>query len=194
MLKDFAGFDSSDVRAVAHERATKRRIEERTDWPVSGAKAGDLLVVHFSGHGSQVRDRNENELSEGLDEVICQHDMNWDGTFIADDYLQEKLRVPSGVVLEVILDPCHSVQGSVQIGFSGLAPDGSDPDRQPRFLVPPVDILVRYAGESLAGEGLVPGPHPCVARRALVSVHGISDGRGRANQRRVQRGLHLLLL
>jgi hypothetical protein len=158
VLREFAGFDSAEVRAVAHDRATKKRIEDRIDWLLSGAKAGDLLVLHFSGHGSQVRDRNQNELSDDLDEILCPYDMDWDGTFITDDYLQERLRVPSGVVLEVILDTCHSGQGSEQVGFSGLAPNVSDPDRQPRFIEPPVDILIRHSGESLPAKRLFRSP------------------------------------
>jgi len=47
-----------DIRVVTDERATKKAIMERLTWLVKGAKVGDRLLFHFSGHGSQVRDRN----------------------------------------------------------------------------------------------------------------------------------------
>ena len=43
------------------------------------------ILFHFSGHGSQIRDRDGDELKDHLDEIICPHDMDWDGTYIVDD-------------------------------------------------------------------------------------------------------------
>lgn len=152
LLKERAGFDTMDVRAVADDRATRDNIENRIEWLVSGAKAGDLLVFHFSGHGTQVRDRDDDdELEDGLDEVLCPYDMDWDGRHISDDYLRAKLRVPDGVVLEVILDCCHSGQGSTQVAFSGTSESSSSDAREhrPRFIEPPVDILIRHSGTEL---------------------------------------------
>ncbi|MFZ5890753.1 MAG: caspase family protein [Myxococcota bacterium] len=158
LLREQAGFQSSEIRALAHDRATKRNIEERIGWLVNDARRGDVLVLHFSGHGTQVRDRNGSELNDSLDEVLCPYDMDWDGTFISDDYLRDKLQVPDGVVLEVILDACHSGQGSTQVSFSGSGVNVSDPDRQPRFIEPPVDILVRNAGQRLPVKRLFRSP------------------------------------
>jgi metacaspase-1 len=151
VLKEWAGFDTMEVRAVADDRATKDEIRRRIEWLVKGAKSGDLLVLHFSGHGAQVRDRDgeTDELEDGLDEVLCPYDMDWDEHYISDDYLQETLQVPDGVVLEVILDACHSGQGSTQVGFPGARPSSDDPDRQPRFVAPPVDVLIRHTGSQL---------------------------------------------
>jgi metacaspase-1 len=148
-LSDFAGFTSGQVRSVAHDRATKSAIESRLAWLVDGAQPGDVLVLHFSGHGTQVRDRDGDELSDGLDEVLCPYDMDWDGAYITDDYLRDQLQVPPGVVLEVILDACHSGESSRQVGFPAPAPPPDDSSRRPRFAQPPVDIVVRHAGESL---------------------------------------------
>lgn len=152
VLRELAGFDLDEVRVLAHDRATRQRIEDRIDWLVSDARPGDLLVLHFSGHGSQVRDVNGNELRDDLDEILCPYDMDWNGTFITDDYLQGKLQVPDGVVLEVILDACHSGQGS-EPGEPVVASSSSfdmDPDRISRFVEPPPDILNRHAGQDLS--------------------------------------------
>ncbi len=160
LLTQVSGFEAQEVRAVAHDRATKLAIERRLAWLVDGAKKGDLLVFHFSGHGSQVRDREGDELEDGLDELLCPYDMDWDGTFITDDYLRQHLRVPAGVVLEVILDACHSGEGSVVTGFPSPTPAATDPNRQPRFAQPPVDIVTRHAGQSLPVRRLLRDANP----------------------------------
>lgn len=149
ILKELAGFTNDDIRVLVDSRATKVAIEDRLGWLVSDAKAGDLLVLHFAGHGSQVRDRDEqDELSDQLDEILCPWDMNWDDSFITDDYLTQHLRVAPGVTLEVILDCCNSGEGTQELGFARPS-SGAAPDRQPRFLQPPVDIVARHQGDSL---------------------------------------------
>jgi hypothetical protein len=160
VLSNFAGFTSNQVRAVANDRATKAAIETRIEWLVADAKPGDLLVLHLSCHGSQFRDRNGDELDDGLDEVICPFDMSFDDNYITDDYLDEKLVVPDGVVLEVILDACHSGTGSVQTGLPSAAPVDHDVNRRPRFVQPPVDIALRHVGQPLKTQRLFRGRSP----------------------------------
>lgn len=173
VLREFAGFGTMDVRALAHDRATKKNIEERLAWLVDGAQPGDLLVLHFSCHGTQIRDRNGSDLGDGLDEVLCPHDMDWDGNFISDEYLQQRLRVPKGVVLEVILDACHSGQGSNRVSFSSTpnAPTlAENDDVRARFVEPPVDILIRQGGADLNVRRLFRGPGASKAGVALWSA------------------------
>src|SRR2546425_1267038 len=81
ILKTFLGFQNSDLRLLIDSRATKMNIISRLNWLVRGAKAGDYLVFQFSGHGSQIRDRDGDELADHLDELICPYDMDWDGTY-----------------------------------------------------------------------------------------------------------------
>lgn len=157
ILKEQLGYTNDDIRVLIDSRATEAAIKERLGWLVADAKRGDLLVLHFSGHGSQVRDRDEqDELSDQLDEILCPFDMNWDGTFITDDYLTAQLRVPAGVTLEVILDCCNSGDATLELGFAGAGVVGT-PDRQPRFLQPPVDIVARHQGDSLPRKTLFSG-------------------------------------
>jgi len=152
ILKQFAGFENDDIRMLVDDRASKAAIEHRLRWLVDGASPGDLLVLHFSGHGSQVRDRDEqDELSDELDEILCPWDMNWNGTYITDDALNRNLRVPEGVVLEVILDCCNSGDGSAELGFARPASRAAATSAgKPRFLQPPVDIVSRHEGDALA--------------------------------------------
>lgn len=141
-LIKFFGFTADDIRVVTDERATKKNIMDRLGWLVKGAKAGDRMVFHFSGHGSQVRDRDGDELKDKLDEILCPHDMNWDGTYIVDDELRKVFAgLPKGCALEVLLDSCHSGTGTRELlGLQQLPPEQSF---NPRFLAPPIDIQCR---------------------------------------------------
>lgn len=141
-LIKFFGFKIDDIRVVTDDRATKKGIMERLTWLVKGAKAGDRLLFHFSGHGSQVRDRDGDELKDKMDEILCPHDMDWDGTYIVDDDLRKIFSgLPKGCALEVLLDSCHSGTGTRELlGLAQLPPEQSF---KPRFLPPPADILCR---------------------------------------------------
>ncbi len=142
ILINYYGFDVPNIRVLADERATKCNIIERLGWLVNDAKPGDILVFHFSGHGSQVRDREGDELSDSLDEILCPCDMDWEDNYITDDELALIFKqLPAGVTLDVILDSCHS-------GTSTRNP------YKIRFMQPPVDILCRNE-ENIVHKGLL---------------------------------------
>jgi hypothetical protein len=148
ILLNYFGFEVEDIRVLVDERATKKAMLHRLEWLVKGAKAGDRLLMHFSGHGSQIRDRNGDELKDQLDELICPHDMDWDGNFIVDDDLDAIFsELPKGVRLEVILDCCHSASGIRQV--AELPRLASEHPVTARFLMPPVDILCRQDDDDL---------------------------------------------
>ena len=69
------------------------------------AEAGDVVVFYFSGHGSQIRDRDGDELNR-LDELVCTYDMDWERqTYILDDELDALFdAVPPEILLEVFVD------------------------------------------------------------------------------------------
>ena len=71
VLLKYFGFSVKNIRVLADGRATKKAIFDRLNWLVKDAKPGDRLLFHFSGHGSQIRDRDGDELKDGLDEIIC---------------------------------------------------------------------------------------------------------------------------
>lgn len=148
VLKRYRGFTNEDIRVLLDARATKRAIVERLGWLVNGAKRGDYLLFHFSGHGSQIRDRGpEDELQDGLDEILCPYDMNWDGTFITDDDLRARLHVTDGVRLEVILDCCHAGSNEDEDRELTLAGATANADPRPRYLEPPLDVAFRQDGD-----------------------------------------------
>ncbi len=56
-------------------------------WLVAGAQAGDSLLLHFSGHGSQKRDTDGDE-EDGMDETICPMDYERAGVIVDDELFE----------------------------------------------------------------------------------------------------------
>jgi len=90
---------------------TKRKIMKQFRWLVSGARPGDSLFFLFSGHGSQVRDLDGDEL-DGMDEAILPLDYRTKGKII-DDIIHDELvkPLPEGVRMTAVMDCCHSGTG-----------------------------------------------------------------------------------
>jgi len=154
-LKTFYGFENSGIRVLTDDRAEKDAILDRLNDLVHGARDGDPIVFHYSGHGSQVRDRDGDELADSMDELICPYDMDWDGTFITDDDLAAILeKLPEGTPMEVLLDCCHSGTGIRKLmGLATLIStrNGAQEEvwgsSQPRYTPPPIDMICRSEGE-----------------------------------------------
>ena len=146
ILKTYLGFENRNIRVLVDRRASKKNIIFRLEKMVKQAKSGDFLFFHFSGHGSQIRDRNNDELEDHMDELICPYDMNWDDGFITDDILYGIFKeLKPDIFLEVVLDCCHSGTGLRDIELP--RPDEHTSMTLSRFLPPPMDILCRYEGE-----------------------------------------------
>jgi metacaspase-1 len=146
ILKRYFGVPNDDIRVVVNARATKANILHRLDASIRRCRPGDVLVFYFSGHGSQIRDRDGDELSDALDEILCPYDMSWDdGKFIRDDDIAHVFEgVPAGVLVEAFFDCC----------FWGAGPRGVEAEPRPqalradlRWLAPPLDIVARWEGD-----------------------------------------------
>lgn len=160
-LRSLFNFQTPEVRVLTDSRATKANIIHRLKWLVDKAKSGDFLVFHFSGHGSQIRDRNgDEELLDQLDELICPYDMDWDGTFITDDELNDIFKnVPEDALLEVFLDCCHSGTGLKEMKLAPPPELAAEYPTLNRYLPPPADIFLRSSGEEdeLGARGFMKG-------------------------------------
>jgi len=141
LVKRFA-FDPENIRVVIDDRATRQAIIDRIKWLINGSIAGDELIFHYSGHGSQVRDRNGDELNDHLDEILCPHDLDWNNP-LTDDILADILsKLPKGVFFTMVCDSCHS--GTMTRGRLGN-PHGEIA----RFIMPPFDIRSRSLDRDL---------------------------------------------
>ncbi|KJA19551.1 hypothetical protein HYPSUDRAFT_44100 [Hypholoma sublateritium FD-334 SS-4] len=75
---------------------------------VENAERDDTLFFHYSGHGSQIPDEDDDE-DDGMDETIKPLDYEVNGD-IVDDELHEILvkPLPDGCRLTALVDSCHS--------------------------------------------------------------------------------------
>ncbi|MCO5558560.1 hypothetical protein L7F22_012145 [Adiantum nelumboides] len=87
---------------------TKHNIKMAMYWLVKDCKPGDSLIFHYSGHGSQQRNRDGSEV-DGYDETILPVDFETQGMIVDDDINMSLVRpLPHGVRLHAIIDACHS--------------------------------------------------------------------------------------
>jgi hypothetical protein len=106
-LIEFHGFTNSDIKVLTDGAATKKAMQAGITALLKDSKAGDVAVLHYSGHGSNVPDDNGDE-ADGRDEILCPTDLNWDDP-LRDDWLRTTLdKLRTDVSLTVIMDCCHS--------------------------------------------------------------------------------------
>jgi hypothetical protein len=149
LLKEYFGVPNEDIRVVVNERATRDAIVQRLRTLIGDAEEGDILVFYFSGHGSQIRDRDGDELSDKLDELICPFDMDWDRrTYILDDDLVDLFaEARAGILMEAFFDCCFFGAEARDSG-SRLVRERFREDV--RYLPPPFDIASRWEGDEVS--------------------------------------------
>ncbi|KAK6156842.1 hypothetical protein DH2020_011090 [Rehmannia glutinosa] len=113
LLLERFGFPGSSILVLTEEEdishlPTKKNIRAAMRWLVQGCQPGDSMVFHYSGHGSQVRDRDGDEL-DGYDESLLPVDYETEGRIIDDEINATIVRpLPKGVKLHSIIDTCFS--------------------------------------------------------------------------------------
>ncbi|MCO6495426.1 MAG: caspase family protein [Bacteroidetes bacterium] len=119
------GFSQNDITIILDSAATKKGIINALTNLQAKIKKGDIVVIHYSGHGQQIFDDNGDE-ADGLDEALVPYDAcavyndKYQGqNHIRDDELgniMANLRNKLGKTgqLLFILDSCHS--GSMSRG------------------------------------------------------------------------------
>lgn len=95
-----------------YNKPTRKHIIQAIAWLTNGAKKGDCLFFHYSGHGSQVKVVDDVYERDRMDETICPLDFKTDG-MITDGELKYHLvdALPAGCKMTCILDCCHSGTG-----------------------------------------------------------------------------------
>ncbi len=143
LLKHFS-FQEKNIKILTDLKATKQAMQDGITRIIKGAKRGDVLLIHYSGHGSNVPDDDGDE-ADGRDEILCPTNLDWKDP-LADDWLRTAFDdVPAGVNLTVIMDCCHSGSNTRVL----VPPDAPI---IARFLPCPLDLLAVESGRRLTGE------------------------------------------
>jgi len=130
LLKNQYGFEIFKV--MMDSTATKTNVKNSILELFSTSKAGDVLVITYSGHGTSIADVNNDEL-DGKDEAICLYD----GLLVDDEIRDMFNKLPQGVKLTFISDSCFS--GTVTRAFLNIMNDFTYVS-QPKYL-PPKDSM-----------------------------------------------------
>ncbi len=142
-LTDHYGFASKDITMLTDLKATKKAMQAAIQKLVTGGKKGDVLLVHYSGHGSNVPDDNGDE-ADKRDEILCPTDLDWKDP-LRDDWLRKTFdKLKPGVSLTVIMDCCHS-------GTNTRAILPLDAPIKERYLPSPWDLVAAESGRKLRG-------------------------------------------
>lgn len=137
LLQAKYGFADADITVLRDAKATKKAVMAELNRIMDLAVAGtaEHIVFTFSSHGTQVPDTGGDE-EDQLDEAFACYDINntgdtWDpATVISDDeFFTLFSRLPDGVLMDVVLDTCHSGTGLKSLDLL--------PGRRPRFLTAP---------------------------------------------------------
>lgn len=133
------GFPSSNITTLVNEQATAARIREGLDQLCTDCQPNDIIVFHFSGHGSRMAAASEKPC--GYDETIMPHDSGrMNPSFptqvtpcdIRDTDIQAWLSRLTGKTSNVtlIFDSCHS--GSI----TRVLPDSASEGTSLRWIEP----------------------------------------------------------
>lgn len=146
VLTAYYGFSGRDITTLTDYAATTKAMRAAIAKLVKGAKRGDVLLFHYSGHGANVPDKNGDE-ADRRDEILCPADLDWKDPLL-DDWLRNIFdTLPAGVHLTVIMDCCHSGTNTRAI----LPPDAPS---IPRYLPNPWDLMATESGRKLRGKVL----------------------------------------
>ncbi len=122
------GFDPAHITTLTDAQATRAGVLAGLTALGERAAPGAQLVVHFSGHGSQVFDRSGDE-PDGWDESLVLYDSDRAGDD-AHDLLDDELGAfvarwaAAGAAVTVILDSCHAGTGLRAGGVRAAPPSG----------------------------------------------------------------------
>jgi len=142
-LTSYYGFRSADITLLTDLAATTKAMRAAIAGLVKGSKKGDVLLLHYSGHGSNVPDDNGDE-ADRRDEILCPTDLDWKDP-LRDDWLRTTFdKLPAGVSLTAIMDCCHS-------GTNTRAIQPPDAPSIPRYLPNPWDIMAEESNRKLRG-------------------------------------------
>ena len=159
------GFSITNILTITDANATKQGIEAKIEELIKSAQPGDKIVIHYSGHGQQVRDYSNDE-PDGYDEAIVPYDApsesresSYHGEkHILDDEINVwigKLRAKVGSEGHVLLimDSCCSGSASRGTGVSRGDKKPIGDSNKPRNILVQSDFVENQKQEVIKGIG-----------------------------------------
>jgi hypothetical protein len=113
------------IRKFLDDKVTRKRVLAEMEYVIAQSIPGDIIYIHYSGHGTLVKDRNGDE-EDGYDEAWYVYD----GSIIDDQLYDLLMKIPDGVTVVIIADCCHS----------GSSTRGDACKRRNRFVHPAFEI------------------------------------------------------
>jgi hypothetical protein len=158
LLKHKFDFPEDAIQVLTDERATHVGIVRSfRDHLISRAETGAVIVFHYSGHGSQMKDPSD-RASSALISTIVPHDSRTEGVFdISADELRGLFSLLSPISKNVtfVFDSCHSGLLMREISENSSArPRARVAEPDPRIPPPPppeARLVPRGVGEAGAG-------------------------------------------
>ena len=186
ILQDNFGFPAENITLLRDDQATRDGILAALAGIVDRAGGDDIVVIHYSGHGSQMTDREGDE-PDGLDETIVPYDSgrrfdpNRD---ISDDEIYTHLLrlTDKTPYVTLIFDCCHS--GTVTRDAFGVPSRWLETDARPVEELPLSSVtpeVARRGGRDVGASGWLP-----VGER-YVLLAGCRDAES-SYEHRVQQG------
>ncbi|WP_282134729.1 caspase family protein [Seonamhaeicola maritimus] len=137
-------FNEKNITVLINEQATYKGIKQALNELLKKVKPNDIVVIHYSGHGQQIFDDNDEEI-DGKDEALVPYDAwvrynnNYQGeNHFRDDELGNYItkfrnKLNSNGQLLLLLDSCHSGSstrgGKARGGKPVFAPENWKPEK-----------------------------------------------------------------
>lgn len=107
------GFEEENIVVLMDDgeniRPTYRNIINAYKRVISESEPGDSIFLHYSGHGTKIRDDDDGEEEDGYDEALCPVDYPSAGVIRDDDLYDIIVKgVSQGVFVVSLMDCCHS--------------------------------------------------------------------------------------
>lgn len=125
------------TKLTGAENTTRQRILDELTRLIEVTEEGDVAVVYYSGHGSQVPDRDGDEEEDHKDETIVPSDSGRGGRPVLD-IVDDELKSYVGALSQrtpyatVIFDSCHSKSVTKEIEASFVMATRQASQRAPR--------------------------------------------------------------
>jgi hypothetical protein len=117
------GFKEQNITLITDRKATKTGIVNAINALIRASGKGDIVVIHYSGHGQQISDDNGDEIDKLDETLVC-----WDAPayykngYMGEQHLRDdefgemisalRVRIGADGQVLVFMDSCHSGTGT----------------------------------------------------------------------------------